>query len=125
MGETLCLHCLNEGEWEDDDKCPTCAAAGHTSPWRVGSCEECSRQFFAKMAAISERVERRVSRADRMAVHVATSLRDGVCSHGLPETVRSSEKIPPWGDGATCKPLCDVCVMDAVREAVRGEDANR
>ncbi len=47
--EMMCLHCLEEGDWDDEDKCPKCAAAGHTSPWTVSGCEACNRNYFAKM----------------------------------------------------------------------------
>ena len=56
---TLCLHCLEEGDWADGDKCPSCAAKGHTSPWRVGSCEACNREFFAAIAEIQAKIDAR------------------------------------------------------------------
>ncbi len=56
----LCLHCLEEGDWYDDDCCPTCRVGGHESPWRVSSCRACNSQFFAKMAELSDRIDARV-----------------------------------------------------------------
>lgn len=53
------MHCFAEGDWDDEDKCPSCAAAGHTSPWRVSSCPACSESFFAAIAAIHRRIDAR------------------------------------------------------------------
>jgi len=30
--ESICLHCLESGYWEDEDKCPKCEKEGHSSP---------------------------------------------------------------------------------------------
>lgn len=59
--------------------------------------------------------------ADLLALGVAKILRLEPCAHGLPECVVSMFALDPWGPGATCKPLCDACVMDAVRRVI-GED---
>lgn len=56
---TMCLHCFDEGDWPDDDKCPACAAAGHTSPWAVGTCPACNREYFAAIAKIKQRIDDR------------------------------------------------------------------
>ncbi len=50
-----CMHCLQEGNWTDEDKCPQCASTGHTSPWEVSSCPACNKQFFDKMDEIMGR----------------------------------------------------------------------
>lgn len=52
---------------------------------------------------------------DRIALEVAKKLRFEECSHGLPYTVTSAQPIDPWGKNANCRPLCDTCVMDAIR----------
>lgn len=44
--QNLCLHCLENGYWKDEDKCPACAKKGHTSPWQVSECEQCQEDFF-------------------------------------------------------------------------------
>jgi hypothetical protein len=59
--------------------------------------------------------------ADIVALRVAERLRDHACPHGLPERVRSADPVQPWGEDATCKPLCDACVMEAVRAVLRGD----
>jgi hypothetical protein len=58
---------------------------------------------------------------DIIALRVAERLRDVPCPHGLPARVCSADPAPPWGEGATCKPLCDACVMEAVRAVLRGD----
>lgn len=55
----LCMHCLEEGDWTDEDKCPRCAQRGHTSPWEVGSCPACNQEYLDKMAEIAGRVQLR------------------------------------------------------------------
>ena len=55
----MCMHCLEEGDWADEDKCPKCAATGHTSPWEVSKCPACNDEFFATMAEITGRIEKR------------------------------------------------------------------
>lgn len=52
---------------------------------------------------------------NRLVIDVAAWLRVKECPHGLPYAVQSATPIPPWGEGATCRPLCDACVGDAVR----------
>ena len=51
----LCLHCLEEGDWTDEDKCPSCESKGHTSPWGVGLCKVCNEEFTTKMNDLSVR----------------------------------------------------------------------
>lgn len=56
---------------------------------------------------------------DRTALAVATRLRMDECPHGLPYRVTARETVPPWEPGeCTCRPLCDACVMEAVRQEV-------
>lgn len=56
---------------------------------------------------------------DRIALAVATRLRMDECPHGLPYRVTAQETVPPWEPGeCTCRPLCDACVMEAVRQEV-------
>ena len=52
----MCFHCLEEGEWEDDDKCPSCATAGHVSPWEVSKCPVCNAEYYAKMEDLEKRI---------------------------------------------------------------------
>lgn len=54
--QNMCLHCLEEGDWTDEDKCPDCASKGHTSPWRAGSCAACNKDFYDKMDMLLQRV---------------------------------------------------------------------
>lgn len=51
----ICMHCLESGYWRDEDKCPSCESLGHTSPWAVGGCEACNKDFFAHMKKISDK----------------------------------------------------------------------
>lgn len=53
--ENLCAHCLESGDWEDEDKCPKCEASGHVSPWRVSACPACNKEFFDKMKEIGSK----------------------------------------------------------------------
>lgn len=55
--EQLCMHCLNSGFWADEDKCPSCAANGHTSPWGVGQCEVCNENYFDSIQKIHNKFE--------------------------------------------------------------------
>lgn len=55
---------------------------------------------------------------DAAALAVAKMLRDEPCPHGLPFRIISKEPVRPWGDDAECRPLCDACVMDAVRRVL-------
>lgn len=59
---------------------------------------------------------------DGVALRVAKRLRLEPCPHGLPYEVISATPIQPWGDGASARPLCDACVMAAVREALANAD---
>lgn len=43
------MHCLEEGDWTDEDKCPSCEAKGHVSPWAVSQCPACNAEYFAKV----------------------------------------------------------------------------
>jgi hypothetical protein len=60
MIDNICMHCLQEGDWEDWDKCPDCAAKGHISPWQVSSCPACNANYFREMAELKARIEKRV-----------------------------------------------------------------
>ena len=55
----ICMHCLREGDWVDEDKCPRCSDKGHTSPWEVGKCPVCNQEFIDSMAEISGRIKMR------------------------------------------------------------------
>lgn len=55
----LCMHCLEEGDWIDEDKCPACEKSGHSSPWKVGKCPACNEEFFAKLRELQERIDLR------------------------------------------------------------------
>lgn len=59
------------------------------------------------------------STSNAIALKVAAKLRMEECPHGLPYQVTSAQPIPPYGMGATCRPLCDACVMQAVREVLK------
>jgi hypothetical protein len=52
---------------------------------------------------------------DLIALDVAERLRLGSCQHGLPDQVAVSS--PPEWEGHVARPLCDACVMAAVRHA--------
>ena len=52
----ICFHCLEEGEWEDEDKCPSCATVGHVSPWEVSKCPVCNAEYYAKMEELKKRM---------------------------------------------------------------------
>jgi len=53
------MHCLEEGEWTDDDVCPPCKAKGHVSPWRVSQCPVCNQEFFDAINSIKAKIEAR------------------------------------------------------------------
>lgn len=55
----MCMHCLEEGDWSDEDKCPRCEAKGHVSPWEVSKCPACNKEFFIKMAELKDRIDMR------------------------------------------------------------------
>jgi hypothetical protein len=55
MVENTCMHCLEEGDWADEDACPSCRAKGHVSPWAVSQCPACNKEYFDKMADLLER----------------------------------------------------------------------
>lgn len=55
---------------------------------------------------------------DHVALRVAEYLRFEECPHGLPYQIVSKEPVYPFGADATCRPLCDACVMEAVRRAL-------
>lgn len=48
----ICMHCVEEGDWTDEDKCPKCASEGHISPWRVSQCPACNEEFHKKIDKI-------------------------------------------------------------------------
>lgn len=54
--DNMCMHCLEEGNWEDEDKCPKCKEAGHTSPWGVNQCLECNRQYERTIEKLKAKV---------------------------------------------------------------------
>lgn len=53
----LCMHCLKEGDWTDEDKCPRCERKGHVSPWAVSKCPACNEEFSKSMAELVGRAE--------------------------------------------------------------------
>lgn len=59
MHENMCAHCLETGDWEDEDKCPSCEATGHTSPWRPSRCEACNKIYFDGMKQLIAQVHAR------------------------------------------------------------------
>lgn len=58
----MCLHCLDEGNWTDEDKCLTCEAKGHVSPWGVSKCPQCNKDYFTKMGEIREKMYLRIGK---------------------------------------------------------------
>lgn len=54
--ENMCLHCLEEGYWIDEDKCPNCATKGHVSPWEVSQCPACNKEYRDKMDSLLDRI---------------------------------------------------------------------
>lgn len=50
----MCMHCLEEGKWTDEDKCPKCAQEGHISPWQVSKCPACNKEYNDKMHKLIE-----------------------------------------------------------------------
>lgn len=52
----LCMHCLEDGEWEDEDKCPNCAEDGHESPWVVSKCGACNAEYYKKMDELCKKI---------------------------------------------------------------------
>ncbi len=54
--DMLCMHCLEEGRWEDEDCCPKCREKGHVSPWRVSQCPGCNAEFHEKMGELRGRL---------------------------------------------------------------------
>ncbi len=57
--DMLCMHCLEEGTWTDEDCCPKCREKGHVSPWSVSKCPACNQEFFDKIKEIKDRIDRR------------------------------------------------------------------
>jgi hypothetical protein len=58
------MHCLEEfqaPEGWSSDACPACKAKGHSDEWRVGTCEACNREYFAKMDELKAGVDRRAA----------------------------------------------------------------
>jgi RNA processing factor Prp31 len=55
---------------------------------------------------------------DKVALRVAFLLRERKCRHGLPYQITAVEEVQPYGKGATARPLCNSCVMAAVRDAL-------
>lgn len=60
MLDQICMHCLNSGNWIDEDKCPDCDAKGHISPWIVSGCPACNQEFTDAMRAINIKIKNRV-----------------------------------------------------------------
>lgn len=56
MRNNMCMHCLEEGDWEDEDKCPACESTGHISPWQVSKCPACNKEYFDKMDKLVKKV---------------------------------------------------------------------
>ncbi len=56
----MCMHCLDEGDWEDEDACPKCRLEGHVSPWQVSQCPACNKQFFDSMKELKDRINKRI-----------------------------------------------------------------
>lgn len=57
--EMLCLHCLKEGDWTDEDKCPKCEQSGHVSPWAVSACPACNQIYNDNIEAIKKQIDDR------------------------------------------------------------------
>jgi RecJ-like exonuclease len=53
----MCMHCLEEGTWEDEDKCPICDEKGHVSPWQ--NCEVCDKIYFDNINKILDQIKAR------------------------------------------------------------------
>jgi hypothetical protein len=91
------------------------------SGWALGDADRLGT-LAAELLDRVEGLERRDERTlDRIALAVATPLRIEACPHGLPYHVWSRDPVYPWGHEAVCRPLCDACVMEAVRRALRAE----
>ncbi len=52
--KNMCSHCLDEGYWSDEDKCPKCTKDGHMSPWGVNSCKQCDKECLWKLDQIGK-----------------------------------------------------------------------
>ena len=52
----MCMHCLEEGDWTDEDVCPTCKEKGHESPWAVSKCSACNKEYYDHMDKLMERI---------------------------------------------------------------------
>lgn len=76
--ENMCLHCLEEGNWTDEDKCPSCASKGHVSPWSVGSCQACYFEYKEKLKRLS------------FDIHSRQNLEAVIC--GMQERIRKLEE---------------------------------
>lgn len=79
-----CYHCLEEGDWTDEDKCPKCESEGHTSPWRVSACPACNKSYYDGIAAIMAKINERTMNMHPAISHV---LKFFVYEH-LPEKLR-------------------------------------
>ncbi len=75
MVDMLCMHCLKEGSWEDEDCCPKCREKGHVSPWQVSQCPACNKDFFDKIDEIKQQIDRRKNFNSCLA-HLQTELRE-------------------------------------------------
>lgn len=65
-----------------------------------------------------EQATARNKRIDSAALRVASILRDRACPHGIPMCVLA-EDVTGFVKGVTpVRPLCDACVMSAVRQAL-------
>lgn len=50
------MHCLEDGDWEDEDCCPKCKIEGCISPWQVSKCPNCNRKYYEKMDELMKRI---------------------------------------------------------------------
>ena len=60
MNENMCLHCLEEGDWTNEDVCPKCQSEGHKSPWEVSRCPACNKIYQEKMDKLCGRKIREI-----------------------------------------------------------------
>lgn len=78
--EQLCLHCLNSGFWVDEDKCPSCAANGHTSPWQVSKCEQCNEDYYDSTYKGKDSFANRCPSSEYVCRKVIKALKEGEAS---------------------------------------------
>lgn len=56
--ENVCLHCLESGNWPNEDVCPKCEQEGHTFPWGVNQCDQCDENYYDSINKIRNIFER-------------------------------------------------------------------